>query len=58
MEQRTMLSNLIDFLAQPNDYVCVWRDGELYIEPAAPFLNTAAEGTQETANEADLPLAA
>lgn len=53
-----MLSNLVDFLAQPNDYICVWRDGELYIEPAAPFLNTAAEGTEEAANEGDLPLAA
>lgn len=52
-----MLFNLIDLLAQPEKYVCVWRDGELYIEPA-PFLNTAGESTQETANEADLPLAA
>jgi len=30
-----MLFNLIDVLAQAEEYVCVWRDGELYVEPVA-----------------------
>jgi hypothetical protein len=30
-----MLVDLIDILTEPDVYVCVWRDGELYIEPAA-----------------------
>ena len=34
-EQGTMLFNLIDVLAQAEEYVCVWRDGELYVEPVA-----------------------
>jgi hypothetical protein len=28
-----MLFNLVDPLARPEAYVCLWRDGELYIEP-------------------------
>jgi hypothetical protein len=53
-----MLCSLIDLLKQPDDYVCVWRDGEIYIEPLAASLNTDTESTQETSEEADLPLAA
>jgi len=34
-EQTTMLSDLIDLLDSPDAHVCIWRDGELYIEPAA-----------------------
>ena len=28
-----MLLSLIDVLTRPEEYVCVWRDGELYVEP-------------------------
>ncbi len=28
-----MLFNLVDPLMRPEAYVCLWRDGELYIEP-------------------------
>ena len=28
-----MLFNLVDPLTRPEAYVCLWRDGELYIEP-------------------------
>jgi hypothetical protein len=28
-----MLCNLVDTLERPEAYVCLWRDGELYIEP-------------------------
>lgn len=31
----TMLSELIDLLESPEAHVCIWRDGELYIEPVA-----------------------
>jgi hypothetical protein len=30
-----MLGDLITLLDDPNALKCVWRDGELYIEPAA-----------------------
>ncbi len=30
-----MLGDLIDLLNDASMLVCVWRDGELYIEPAA-----------------------
>jgi hypothetical protein len=29
-----MLADLIDLLMEPGAYQCVWRDGELFIEPA------------------------
>lgn len=32
---KTMLGDLIDLLNDASTLVCVWRDGELYIEPAA-----------------------
>jgi len=53
-----MLFNLIDLLAQPEKYVCVWRDGELYVEPVAATCATNIESTQETRKEAELPIAA
>jgi len=28
-----MLFNLVDPLTRPEAYGCLWRDGELYIEP-------------------------
>ena len=28
-----MLFDLLQLLSQPEEYVCNWRDGELYIEP-------------------------
>ena len=30
-----MLYDLIDLLESPDAHVCIWHDGELYIEPAA-----------------------
>jgi hypothetical protein len=30
-----MLCDLIDLIESPTTHACVWRDGELYIEPAA-----------------------
>jgi hypothetical protein len=33
--QTTMLCDLIDLLESPAAHVCIWRDGELYIEPVA-----------------------
>jgi hypothetical protein len=29
-----MLSDMVAVCTNPEAYVCVWRDGELYIEPA------------------------
>ena len=31
-----MLSDLIDLVSNSEDYVCTWRNGELYIEPVTP----------------------
>ena len=30
-----MLYDLVTLLESPDVHVCIWRDGELYIEPAA-----------------------
>ena len=30
-----MLLDIVSLCAEPEAYVCVWRDGELYIEPVA-----------------------
>jgi hypothetical protein len=40
-----MLSAIVDLLVEPEAYVCVWRDGELFIEPIV-------------ASSADAPIAA
>jgi len=53
-----MLFNLIDLLTRPEEYVCVWRDGELYVEPVAAISGTNIESTQQTSNEADGLIAA
>jgi hypothetical protein len=38
-----MLGDLMNLLDEPDALVCVWRDGELFIEPvAAPVATTAA----------------
>jgi hypothetical protein len=31
-----MMIDLIDLLSNTNDFVCTWRNGELYIEPVSP----------------------
>ena len=53
-----MLFSLIDVLTRPEEYVCAWRDGELYIEPVAVISGTDTESTQEPSEEAELPMAA
>lgn len=30
-----MLYPVLDFIRDPDDYVCHWRDGELFVEPLA-----------------------
>jgi len=30
-----MLCELFDLMESPTTHACIWRDGELYIEPAA-----------------------
>ena len=42
-----MLFDLIKLLSEPEGYVCVWRDGELYIQPAAISSETKAGGAQD-----------
>lgn len=29
-----MLQEIVAFFSMPEDYVCTWRNGELYLEPA------------------------
>ena len=53
-----MLFSLIDLLTRPEAYECVWRDGELYVEPVAAISGTDTESTKETSKEADLLIAA
>ena len=48
-----MLFNLIDLLTRPEAYVCVWRDGELFVEPVAATSAATTESTQQTSKEAD-----
>ncbi len=31
-----MLYDILDVLRDPEAYVCIWRDGELHIEPVEP----------------------
>jgi hypothetical protein len=37
-----MLFDIAEVFAEPQDYVCIWRDGELYIEPLAAMSATAS----------------
>ncbi|MES0403384.1 MAG: hypothetical protein ABUJ93_07750 [Hyphomicrobium sp.] len=53
-----MLFDLFDLLMRPDAYVCVWRDGELYIEPAAEISAATTESTEQTTKGADEPIAA
>ena len=53
-----MLFDLIDLLMRPEAYVCVWRDGELYVEPAAPDVAATAGSTEQTTEAADEQIAA
>jgi len=53
-----MLFNLFDLLTRPEEYVCVWRDGQLYVEPVAATSATSIESTQQTSKEADERIAA
>jgi hypothetical protein len=31
-----MFAEIIDLLSSPDQHVCVYRDGEIYIEPITP----------------------
>jgi hypothetical protein len=53
-----MLFNLIDLLKQPEEYVCGWRDGELYVEPVAATCVMNIESTRQARKEAELLIAA
>jgi hypothetical protein len=53
-----MLFNLIDLLTLPEQYVCVWRDGELYVEPVAATCVMNIESTRQARKEAELLIAA
>lgn len=53
-----MPSYLIDLLNRPEAYVCVWRDGELYVEPVAAISATATKSTEQASREADGLIAA
>jgi hypothetical protein len=33
-EDPPMLTDMIDMLSSPTRYVCVYRDGEIFIEPS------------------------
>ncbi len=53
-----MLFSLIDALTRPEEYVFVWRDGELYVEPVPTTSAATTEHTEQTSKEADEPIAA
>ena len=53
-----MLFDLFDLLMRPDAYVCVWRDGELYVEPVAREAAVTTEGTEQTSEAADKQIAA
>ncbi len=53
-----MLFDLIDLLMQPEAYVCVWRDGELFVEPVPTAPAATADNTKQTSKEVDGPIAA
>ena len=45
-----MLFDLIQLLSRPEEYVCSWRGGELYIEPVAATV-ASAENYSHAAEE-------
>lgn len=53
-----MLFDLFDLLMRPDAYVCVWRDGELYVEPVAPDVAATTESTDQTTKGVDGQIAA
>jgi hypothetical protein len=53
-----MLFSLIDVLTRPEEYVCVWRDGELYVEPVPAIPAATTECNEQTSRETDLRFAA
>ncbi len=53
-----MLFDLFDLLMRPEEYVCVWRDGELYVEPIEQEVAASTESTEQTSKDADEPIAA
>ena len=53
-----MLANLIDLLMRPDAYVCIWRDGELFVEAAPTPSAATKESTQQTRKEIGGPIAA
>jgi hypothetical protein len=54
----TMLFDLFDLLMRPDAYVCMWRDGELFVEPVPANSAVTTESTEQTSKEADGPIAA
>jgi hypothetical protein len=53
-----MLFDLIDLLTRPEAYVCMWRDGELYVEPVGQDEAPTTEGIEDTSNDDDEKLIA
>ena len=53
-----MLANLIDLLMRPEAYVCIWRDGELFVEAAPTPSAETQESTQQISTEIGGPIAA
>jgi hypothetical protein len=53
-----MLFDLFDLLMRPDAYVCMWRDGELFVEPVPANSAVTTESTEQTSKEADGPIAA
>jgi len=53
-----MLFDLIDLFERPGSYVCIWRDGELYVEPFAAAPKPTAANTPWPSSEGDNLIAA
>jgi len=53
-----MLFDLIDLLMRPDAYVCVWRDGELFVEPVPITPAVITDKTEKPSKEVDGPIAA
>ena len=53
-----MLFNLTDILTRPEEYVCAWHDGELYVEPVPVTPAATTECNEQTSKEANLLIAA
>lgn len=53
-----MLFDLIDLLMRPEAYVCVWRDGELFVEPILTTSTATTKNTEKTSKDVDGQVAA